>query len=92
MMTQEEKIEAFEQELLPQIKDACVTLVDYFESKNLPSSYSSCLGIYVENFITFNAKSWKEHCENYGVTMAFLEVEKELEIVSSLDEYVEEFR
>jgi len=92
MMTQKEKIEAFEQELLPQIKDACVKLVSYFEVKKLPSSYTSCLGMYVENFITFNAKIWKEHCENYGVKMDFLEVQKELETVSSLDEYVEEFR
>jgi hypothetical protein len=91
-MTQEEKIEAFEQELLPEIKDACVKLVNYFEAKNLPSSYTSCLGMYVENFITFNAKSWKKHCENYGVKMDFSEVQKELETVSSLDEYVEEFR
>ena len=92
MMTQEEKIEAFEQELLPEIKDACVKLVSYFETKSLPSSYTSCLGMYVENFITFNAKSWKDHCENYGVKMDFSEVQKELETVSSLDEYVEEFR
>ena len=91
-MTKEEKIEAFEQELLPQIKDACVRLVDYFEEKKLPSSYTSCLGTYIENFITFNAKSWEEHCKNYGVKMDFKEVEKELKIVSSLDEYVEEFR
>ena len=91
-MTKEEKIEAFEQELLPQIKDACVTLVNHFEEKELPSSYSSCLGTYIENFITFQAKSWEEHCENYGVKMEFKEVEKELKIVRSLDEYVEEFR
>ena len=91
-MTKEEKIEAFEQELLPQIKDACVTLVNHFEAKALPSNYSSCLGTYIENFITFNAKNWEEHCESYGVKMEFKELEKELEIVSSLDEYVEEFR
>jgi len=91
-MTKEEKIEAFEQELLPQIKEACLSLVEFFEKKELSSSYSSCLGTYVENFITFNAKSWEEHCENYGVKMDFKELEKELETVRSLDEYVEEFR
>ena len=91
-MTKEETIEAFEQELLPEIKEASVKILNYLEEKNLPSSYKVCLGSYLENFFSFNARPWKEHCEGYGVKMEFIEIQKELDVVCSLDEYVEEFR
>jgi len=92
MINKEEQLRKFEEQLMPKIKDACVLLVDFFEEQALPSSYTACLGTYVENFLTFNAKSWEEHCQEYGVEIDFPEVAKEIEAVKSLDEYVEEFR
>jgi len=92
MMRKEEQLRKFEENLMPKIKDACLYLVDFFEDKELPSSYTACLGSYIENFLTFNAKSWEEHCQDYGVEMDFPEVAKEIETVRSLDEYIKEFR
>ena len=91
-MTKEEKLEGFEQELLPPVKNAINMLLEYFEAKKLPSAYTACLGNYFENFISFHAVKWREHCENYGVKMDFPELREALENIESLDEYVEEFR
>ena len=91
-MTEEEKIDAFETQLLPEVKEDVLWMMEYFESKKLPSVYSSCLQMYLANFMGFNATSWDEHCEEYGIKMDFKEIEDAIEKVKSLDEYVEEFR
>ena len=91
-MTQEDRVEKFEQELLPKVKDAFVEVMNYIEEKRLASAYVACLSSYVENFVTGKALKWSEHCENYGVKMDFPELIAELEKIESLDEYVKEFR
>jgi len=90
-MTQEERVEKFEQELLPKVKDAFVEVKNYIEDKKLPSAYEVCLSSYVGNFITGKALKWSEHCEEYGVTMDFAELTDALEKIESLDEHVKEF-
>ena len=91
-MTQEARVEKFEQELLPKVKEAFVEVMNHIEEKKLPSAYVACLSSYVENFVTGKALKWSEHCEEYGVTMAFPELTDALEKIESLDAYVEEFR
>ena len=91
-MTKEEKIESFEETLIPRVRDSFIELMRYVETKELPSAYSACLGTYLEKFIAYNATSWDEHCESYGIKMEFLEIEDAVENIKSLDEYVEEFR
>ena len=90
-MTQEEKVEKFEQELLPKVKDAFVEVMNYIEEKKLPSAYVACLSSYIENFVTGKALKWSEHCEEYGVIMDFPELTDALEKIESLDEHVKEF-
>jgi uncharacterized protein (DUF4213/DUF364 family) len=91
-MTKEEKLDGFEKELLPDVKESITTLLEYFEEKQLPSAYTACLGTYFENFISFSAIKWDEHCENYGVKMEFPSVEESINKIKSLDVYVEDFR
>jgi len=91
-MTEEEKLEGFEQELLPTVKDAYIELFNYFEENKFPSAYMACLGTYLENFMAFKAVKWNEHCENYGITMDAIALKESLEKIQSLDMYVEEFR
>ncbi len=91
-MTEENKIEAFESNILPEIKEDVLWMIEYFESKKLPSAYSSCLQMYLANFMGLNAKPWDEHCADYGVEMDFEEIKDAIESVKSLDEYVEDFR
>lgn len=91
-MTEEEKLEGFEQELLPTVKDEYIKLMNYFEEKKLPSAYTACLGTYLENFMAFRAVTWNEHCENYGIKMDDIELQESLKNIQSLDIYVEDFR
>jgi len=91
-MTQDDKIDAFEKNLLPALKEDVLWMMEYFESKKLPSVYGSCLQMYLANFMGFTAKTWDEHCENYGIKMDFEELSDAIENIKSLDEYVEEFR
>ncbi len=90
-MTQEARVEKFEQELLPKVKDAFIEVMNYIEEKKLPSAYAVCLSSYVENFVTGKALKWKEHCEEYGVEMDFAELKEALEKIESLDEHLKEF-
>ena len=90
-MTQEAKVEKFEQELLPKVKDAFVEVMNYIEERELPSAYAVCLSSYVEKFVTGKALKWKEHCQEYGVEMNFKELKEALEKIESLDEHVKEF-
>ena len=91
-MTEEEKLEGFEKELLPTVRDEYIELMAYFEEKNLPSAYTACLGTYLENFMGFRAVKWQEHCESYGIKMDKVELKEALEKIQSLDIYVEDFR
>ena len=91
-MTKEEKIESFEETLIPRVRNSFLELLDYFDTKELPSAYSACLGTYLEKFIAYNATEWDDHCESYGIKMEFAEVQDAIENIKSLDEYVEEFR
>jgi hypothetical protein len=91
-MTEEEKLDGFEKELLPSVRDEYIELMAYFEAKGFPSAYTACLGTYLENFMSFRAVKWKEHCENYGITMDKVDLKEALEKIQSLDMYVEDFR
>ena len=91
-MTEEERVEKFEHELLPKVKDAFVEVMNYIEEKKLPSAYVACLSSYIENFVIGKAIKWKEHCEEYGVRMDFSELTEALEKIESLDKYVKEFK
>ena len=91
-MTQEEKIDAFETQLLPEVKEDVLWVMEYFERKKLPSAYTSCLQMYLANFMGFSAKPWDEHCDGYGIKMDFKELEDAIEKIKGLDDYVEEFR
>ena len=91
-MTKEEKIESFEETLIPRVRDSFIELMAYFEAKKLPSAYSACLATYLEKFIAYNATEWDEHCESYGIKIEFFEVQDAVDNIKSLDEYVDEFR
>lgn len=91
-MIKESKIEEFENNILPTVKEDVLKITEYFENKKLPSVYSSCLQMYLINFIELNARKWKEHCEDYGVEIDFEEIKDAIENVKSLDSYVEDFR
>ena len=91
-MTKEERLERFEIELLPKVKESISRLLEYFEVHKLSSAYTACLVSYFENFISLSAVKWDEHCENYGIKMEFPNLEEELDKIQSLDVYVEDFR
>ena len=91
-MTQEKKLEAFETQLLPEVKEEVVWVLEYFEEQNLPSAYASCVQMYLANFMHFAAKPWDEQCEAYGIQMDFKEIQEAIEKIKSLDEYVEDFQ
>ncbi len=90
-MTNEEKIDDFETHILPSIKEDVLKVLNYFQTKDLPSAYASCLQMYLANFMGFRAKPWEEHCDDYGVTMDFPEIEDALKKIKTLDEFVAEF-
>jgi mannosyltransferase OCH1-like enzyme len=90
-MTQEEKIDDFEENILPNIKEDILKIINYFEQHELPSAYSSCLQMYLANFMGFRAKLWDEHCSEYGVEIDFEAIEDSLKKVKTLDEFVSEY-
>ena len=90
-MSQESKIEEFEHNILPSIREDVLKILEYFEQKELPSAYSSCLQMYLANFMGLSAKVWDEHCSDYGIEMDFEAINSAIENVKSLDEYVKDF-
>ena len=90
-MTLEEKIEDFEENILPNIKEEVLTILNYFNQNELPSAYSSCVQMYLANFMGFAAKPWDEQCADYGVEMDFNEIEEAIKKVKTLDEFVSEY-
>jgi hypothetical protein len=90
-MTQEEKIEDFEENILPNVKEEVLTILNYLDEKELPSAYSSCLQMYLANFMGFRAKPWDEQCADYGVEMDFDEIEEAIKKVKTLDTFVSEY-
>ena len=90
-MSQESKIEEFEHNILPSIREDVLKILEYFEQKELPSAYSSCLQMYLANFMGLSAKAWDEHCSDYGIEMDFEAINSAIENVKSLDEYVTDF-
>ena len=90
-MSQESKIEEFEYSILPSIREDVLKILEYFEQKELPSAYSSCLQMYLANFMGLSAKAWDEHCSDYGIEMDFEAINSAIENVKSLDEYVKDF-
>ena len=90
-MTEEDKIEEFETNILPTVKEDVLEIIEYFESKELPSVYSSCVQMYLANFMGLSAKVWDEHCNDYGIKIEFEEIDDALERVKKLDQYVKDY-
>ena len=91
-MNDESKIEAFETNILPTVKEDVLEIIEYFERKELPSVYSSCVQMYLANFMGLSAKVWDEHCNDYGIKIEFEEINDALERVKKLDQYVKDYQ
>ncbi len=91
-MNDESKIEAFETNILPTVKEDVLEIIEYFESKELPSVYSSCVQMYLANFMGLRAKVWEEHCDDYGIKIEFKEIDDAIERVKKLDQYVKDYQ
>ena len=91
-MNEDSKIEAFETNILPTVKEDVLKIIEYFESKELPSVYSSCVQMYLANFMGLSAKVWDEHCDDYGIKIEFKEINDALERVKKLDQYVKDYQ
>ncbi len=90
-MNDESKIEEFEKNILPTVKEDVLKIIEYFERKELPSAYSSCLQMYLANFMGLSAKVWDEHCDDYGIKIEFKEIDDAIERVKKLDQYVKDY-
>ena len=90
-MNEDSKIEAFETNILPTVKEDILEIIEYFESKELPSVYSSCVQMYLANFMGLSAKVWDEHCDDYGIKIEFKEIDDAIERVKKLDQYVKDY-
>ena len=90
-MNDESKIEAFETNILPTVKEDVLEIIEYFESEELPSVYSSCVQMYLANFMGLSAKVWDEHCDDYGIKIEFKEIDDAIERVKKLDQYVKDY-
>ncbi len=90
-MNDESKIEEFEKNILPTVKENVLEIIEYFERKELPSVYSSCLQMYLANFMGLSAKVWDEHCDDYGIKIEFKEIDDAIERVKKLDQYVKDY-
>ncbi len=91
-MNDESKIEEFEKNILPTVKEDVLKIIEYFERKELPSAYSSCLQMYLANFMGLSAKMWDEHCDDYGIKIEFEEIDDAIEHVKKLDQYVKDYQ
>ena len=91
-MNDESKIEAFETNILPTVKEDVLEIIEYFESKELPSVYSSCVQMYLANFMGLSANVWEEHCDDYGIKIEFKEIDDAIERVKKLDQYVKDYQ